>query len=60
MIEDKMAGWYHPLNVHEFKQTAGDSGQGGLASCDTWGRKESDTTKQLNLTELNGVRNWDT
>lgn len=30
MIEDKMAGWYHPLNVHEFKQTAGDGGQGSL------------------------------
>ena len=28
-------------------------GQGGLACCDSWGRKESDTTEQLNLTELN-------
>ena len=26
---------------------AGD-GQGGLACCDSWGRKESDTTEQLN------------
>ena len=28
-------------------------GQGGLACCDSWGRKELDTTEQLNLTELN-------
>ena len=25
--------------------------QGGLACCDSWGRKESDTTEQLNWTE---------
>ena len=25
--------------------------QGGLAYCDSWGRKESDTTEQLNWTE---------
>ena len=31
---------------------AGD-GQGGLACCDSWGHKESDTTEQLNWTELN-------
>ena len=23
-------------------------GQGGLACCDSWGRKESDTTERLN------------
>ena len=28
-------------------------GQGGLVCCDSWGRKELDTTKQLNWTELN-------
>ena len=27
-------------------------GQGGLACCGSWGRKESDTTEQLNWTEL--------
>ena len=27
-------------------------GQGGLACCDSWGRKESDTTEQVNWTEL--------
>ena len=30
MTEDKMVGWHYQLNVHEFKQAAGDSeGQGG-------------------------------
>ena len=34
---------------HEFEQTAGDSeGQGSPASCSPWGRKELDTTEQLN------------
>ena len=27
-------------------------GQGGLVCCSSWGRKESDTTEQLNRTEL--------
>ena len=31
------------------------SHQGGLVCCDSWGRKESDTTERLNWTELN----WD-
>ena len=51
--EDGMAGWHHRLDGHEFKWTPGASdGQGGLACCDSWGRKESDMTEQLNLTEL--------
>ena len=34
-------------------------GQGGLACCDSWGRKESDVTERLNWTELNwGCCNW--
>ena len=49
MTEDKMVGWHHQLNGHEFEQTPGDSeGQGGLACCSSWGCKESDTTEQLN------------
>ena len=28
-------------------------GQGGLACCDSWGRKESDMTERLNGTQLN-------
>ena len=44
-----MVGWHHRLNGHEFEQTPGDGeGQGSLACCSPWGRKESDTTKQLN------------
>ena len=52
--EDEMAGWHHWLDGHEFEWTLGvGDGQGGLACCDSWGRKESDTTEQLNWTELN-------
>ena len=29
-----------------------DDGRGGLARCDPWGRKESDTIERLNGTEL--------
>ena len=51
--EDEMAGWHHWLNAHEFGWTPGvGDGQGGLACCDSWGRKELDMTKQLNWTEL--------
>ena len=53
MTEDEMAGWHHWLDGHEFELTPGDSdGQGGLACCNSWGRKESDTTERLNWTEL--------
>ena len=32
--EDKIVGWHHQLNGHEFEQTLGDSeGQGNLACC---------------------------
>ena len=52
--EDEMAGWHHRLNGLESKWTPGVcDGQGGLACCDSWGRKESDTTERLNWTELN-------
>ena len=34
---------------HEFEQALGvGDGQGSLACCGPWGRKESDTTEQLN------------
>ena len=52
MTEDEMAGWHHRLDGREFEWTPGDDdGQGGLACCDSWGHKESDTTEQLNWTE---------
>ena len=51
--EDEMVGWHHWLNGHEFEWTPGvGDGQGGLACCGSWGRKESDTTEWLNRTEL--------
>ena len=54
MTEDEMAGWHHGLDGRESEWTPGDGdGQGGLACCDSWGRKESDTTERLNWTELN-------
>ena len=54
--EDEMAGWHHWLDGRESEWTLGVGvGQPGLACCDSWGRKESDTTEQLNWTELNCV-----
>ena len=48
MTEDEMAGWHHWLDGHESQWTPGvGDGQGGLACCDPWGRKESDTTEWL-------------
>ena len=50
--EDEMAGQHHWLDAHAFGWTPGvGDGQGGLACCDSWGRKESDTTERLNWTE---------
>ena len=50
--EDEMAGWHHRLDGCEFEWTPGvGDGQGGLACCDSWGYKESDTTEQLNWIE---------
>ena len=48
MAEDEVRE-HHRLNRHEFEQTprVGD-GQGGLVCCSPWGRKELDTTEQLN------------
>ena len=52
MTEDEMAGWHHWLDGPESEWTPGDGdGQGGLACCDSWGRKEPDTTEWLNWTE---------
>ena len=49
MSEDEMVGWNHRLNGDGFGQTLEDgAGQGGLVCCGPWGRKESDTTEQLN------------
>ena len=50
--EDQMSGWHHWLYGRESEWTPGaGDGQGGLACCDSWGRKESDKTEWLNWTE---------
>ena len=56
MTEDEMAGWHHGLDGRESEWTPGvGDGQGAWQGgrCDSWGRKESDTTERLNWTELN-------
>ena len=51
--EDEMAGWHDRLYGHEFGWTPGvGDGQGGLACCNSWGRKELDMTEQLNWTVI--------
>ena len=51
--EDEMAGWHHRLDGRESEWTPGvGDREGGLACCDSWGRKESDTTAtEVNWTE---------
>ena len=42
-----MVGWHRWLVGHEFEQAEGlGDGQGSLACCSPWGRKESDTTER--------------
>ena len=53
--EDEMVGWHHKLDGHELEQASGfGDGQGNLACCSPWGRKDSDTTN--NWTKLNAPR----
>ena len=41
-----MAGWHHRLDGQGFLWTPGvGDGQEGLACCDSWGHKESNTTE---------------
>ena len=52
MTEDKTVGWHHWLHGHEFEQASGvGDGQGSLACCSPWGRKESDTNETLKSLE---------
>ena len=54
MTEDEMVGWHHWLEGQEFKQAPGVcDGQRNMVCYSPWDRKESDTTEQLNWTELN-------
>ena len=44
--EDKMVGWHHWLDGHEFEPALGvGDGRGSLECCSPWGRKK------LNMTE---------
>ena len=46
MTEDEMVGWHHRLNGYGFEWTQGiGNGQGSLACCNPWGRKESGMTE---------------
>ena len=49
---------HHRLDGHKFEYSPGVcDGQGGLACCDSWGRKESDMTERLNWTCRDFI-NW--
>ena len=51
--EDEMAGWHHWLDGRESEWTLGvGDGQRDLACCDSWGRKELDTTERLIWSDL--------
>ena len=51
--EDETVGWRHQLDGHWFGWTPGvGDGQGGLACCGAWDRKESDMTEWLKWTEV--------
>ena len=59
MTEDEVVGWHHRRDGHGFEQAAGYSeGQGSLACCSPWGRKEPDATERLNTNSKlsSGVR----
>ena len=59
MTEDRIVGWHHWLDEHEFEQALGvGDGQGSPACCSPWGRKESDTTEWLNWTERPWNYRW--
>ena len=52
MKGDKMVGWHHRLDGHEFEQVLGvGDGQGGLACCNPWVPKSQ--TRLSDWTELN-------
>ena len=56
--EDEMAGWHHWLNGRGSGWTPGvGDGQGGLACCDSWGRRvRLDWATELNWTEVSVMK----
>ena len=54
--EDEMIGWHHRLNGHGLnKLLQVREGQGSLACCSPWGRKESDKTEWLNNNKIHSL-----
>ena len=46
---DETVGWHHRLNGQESEKAPGvGDGQGSLACCSPWDRKELEMTEQLN------------
>ena len=63
MTEDEMAGWHNRFDGHETDWTPGaGDGQGGLACCNSWGHKESESTERLHWKSVESsilqVFNW--
>ena len=53
MAEDKMVGWHHQLNGHEFEQVSGVGDTQGCPVCySLWGHKELDLTERLNYISI--------
>ena len=53
MTDNEMVGWHHWFDGHEFEHALGvGDGQGRLACCSPWDRKESDLTQQLNWIDV--------
>ena len=56
--EDEVIGWHHQLNGCEFERTPRDSeGQGRLACCSPWGRKELGSLHRRKNNKLNIIFN---
>ena len=55
--EDKMVGWHHRLDGHEFEQASGaGDGQGSLVRCSPWGcRVGHDWVTELNWSQIHKI-----
>ena len=55
----RLVGWHPWLTGHDFEQVPWvGEGQGGLACCNPWGFKESDTSEQLNWFSRSNIQLW--
>ena len=54
-----MVGWHHQINGQELDQSPGDGeGQGSMACCSPWSRKEVDTTERLSNNKKSWLSIW--